>query len=270
MWCRCRRDIGSRCPSTDCSAIACRPSARPSVWRRPEAATEGQLALAHEPAWIDAVLQGTLTESQRRELGFPWSPAMAERAQRSVGATIGAARAALREGVAAQLAGGSASRSRGQGQRLVRADNDVAVAARLMQAEWHSMHRELLRVLVIDLDVHQGDGTAAIFRGRSHRLHAVAAWREELPGAQGGERSRRRAARRMHRHPFLHALDEALGEAWSRHGDRPPRLVFYLAGADPHEADRLGRLALTRRGPGRAGIGVCSRRAARAALPWRW
>ena len=69
--------------------------------------------------------------------------------------------------------------------------------------------------------------------------------------------------------PYLHALDEALGEAWSRHGDRPPRLAFYLAGADPHEADRLGRLALTRRAwP--SGIGVCSRRAGRAALPWRW
>ena len=129
------------------------------------AASEGELALAHEPAWIDAVMQGTLSAAQQREIGFPWSTAMVERSRRSVGATIAAARTALIDGesVAANLAGGThhAYAHKGSGYCVF---NDVAVAARLMQAEWHRRHRRSLRVLVIDLDVHQGNGTASIFR----------------------------------------------------------------------------------------------------------
>jgi Histone deacetylase domain len=157
-----------------------------------QAATDGELALVHTPPYVAAVADGLLSAAQQREIGFPWSARLAERARRSVGGTIAAARAALAEGLGANLAGGThhAYADRGSGYCVF---NDVAVAARLMQAEAHRRQRTLLRVLVIDLDVHQGNGTAAIF------LDDPTARREELPGAQGKQRSRRRTARRLRR-----------------------------------------------------------------------
>jgi len=211
------------------------------------AATDGELALAHAPAYVAAVAEGLLTPAEQREIGFPWSERMVERSRRSVGATIQAARCALEEGVAANLAGGThhAHADRGSGYCVF---NDVAVAARLMQAEWHRRHRALLRVAVVDLDVHQGNGTAAIFRDDptvfTLSLHgaknfpfrkAASDLDVELPDGCGDRE-------------YLQALDAALGALWQRHGDRPPGLVFYLAGADPHEGDRLGRLALSAAG----------------------
>ena len=212
-------------------------------------ASDGELALAHDPAWIAAVFEGTLTPAQQREIGFPWSPAMVLRSRHSVGATIAAARAALfgGEGIAANLAGGThhAYAHKGSGYCVF---NDAAVAARLMQAEWHRHGGGLLRVIVIDLDVHQGNGTAAIFRDDSTvftlSLHGAKnfPFRKEasdldleLPDGCGDAQ-------------YLAALNEALDEAWRRHGDKPPGLAFYLAGADPHENDRLGRLKLTAQG----------------------
>lgn len=211
------------------------------------AASEGELALAHTPAYIEAVLQGTLSPAQQREIGFPWSPAMAERARRSVGATVAAARAALGEGLAANLAGGThhAYADKGSGYCVF---NDVAVAARLMQAEWHRQSRRLLRVAVIDLDVHQGNGTAAIFRDDptvfTLSLHGARnfPFRKEagdldveLPdGCTDG--------------PYLDALDGALQTLWASHAGALPGLIFYLAGADPHEGDRLGRLKVSAAG----------------------
>lgn len=220
----------------------------PSLGLQPaDAASEGELALAHAPHYIEAVLQGHLSAQVQREIGFPWSPRMAERACRSVGATIAAARLALREGIAANLAGGThhASAESGGGYCVF---NDVAVAARLMQAEWHRAHRQLLRVAVIDLDVHQGNGTASIFRDDptvfTMSMHGAKnfPFRKQpgdldvdLPDGCGDA-------------DYLQALDAALGELWSRHGEHPPGLVFYLAGADPHEGDRLGRLKLSTEG----------------------
>jgi len=210
-------------------------------------ASEGELALVHTPHYIAAVLQGHLSATQQREIGFPWSDRMAERARRSVGATIQAARSALRYGVAANLAGGThhASADKGGGYCVF---NDVAVAARLMQAEWHRLHRQLLRVAVVDLDVHQGNGTAAIFRDDptvfTLSLHGEKnfPFRKEpgdldvnLPDGCGDAQ-------------YLDALDTALAELWARHRDGQPGLIFFLAGADPHEGDRLGRLKLSTAG----------------------
>jgi acetoin utilization deacetylase AcuC-like enzyme len=212
-------------------------------------ASDGELALAHTPRYVHAVAEGHLSAAEQREIGFPWSPRMAERARRSVGATIAAARTALMQGqgVAANLAGGThhAQADKGSGYCVF---NDVAVAARLMQSEWHRRERHLLRVAVVDLDVHQGNGTAAIFRDDDtvftlslHGARNFPLRKEpsdldvELPdGCNDG--------------PYLDALDGALAALWRRHGGRLPGLVFYLAGADPHEGDRLGRLKLTAAG----------------------
>ncbi|MCF8211629.1 MAG: histone deacetylase [Rhodoferax sp.] len=204
------------------------------------------LRMVHTPDYIDAVLNGTLGAAQQREIGFPWSPGMAERACRSVGGTILAARAALHGGmIAANLAGGThhAHPERGSGFCVF---NDVAVAARQMQREFASSHgtpsRRALQIAVIDLDVHQGDGTAAIFAGDESvftlSLHGAKNFPVrkqtsdcdiELPdGCQDAH--------------YLEALALGLGELERRF---TPDLVFYLAGADPHEGDRLGRLAVT-------------------------
>lgn len=211
------------------------------------AASDGELALVHTPTYVSAVAEGLLSAVQQREIGFPWSERMVERARRSVGATIAAARAALRDGVGANLAGGThhAHADRGSGYCVF---NDVAVAARLMQAEWHRTRRALLRIAVIDLDVHQGNGTASIFRDDptvfTLSMHGAKnfPFRKEasdldvdLPDGCGDR-------------DYLAALDEALGELWRRHRGDSPGLVFYLAGADPHEADRLGRLKLSAQG----------------------
>jgi len=208
------------------------------------AATEGELALAHDPAWVEAVVGGSLSAASQREIGFPWSSRMVERSLRSVGATVAAARSALVEGVAANLAGGThhACADRGSGYCVF---NDIAVAARLMQAEWHRRHRRLLRVAVIDLDVHQGNGTASIFRDDptvfTLSMHGARnfPFRKEasdidvdLPDGCSDDE-------------YLAALDRALELLWARHAEDPPGLAFYLAGADPHEGDRLGRLKLS-------------------------
>ena len=172
---------------------------------------------------------------------------MVARARRSVGATISAARAALATGVATNLAGGThhATADKGGGYCVF---NDAAVAARLMQAEWHRARRQLLRVAIIDLDVHQGNGSAAIFQDDptvfTLSLHGARnfPFRKErsdldvdLPDGCTDE-------------AYLRALDDALAELWHRHQHVPPGLIFYLAGADPHEGDRLGRLKLSTAG----------------------
>ena len=213
----------------------------------PPAASDGEIALAHTPDYVRRVVEGRLDAMQQREIGFPWSPQMVERSRRSVGATIAAARAALAEGVAANLAGGThhASADRGSGYCVF---NDAAVAARLMQAEWRRTRRDELHVALIDLDVHQGNGSAAIFRNDptvfTLSMHAERnfPFRKEasdldvaLPDGCGDAQ-------------YLDALDRALETLWARTADAPPGLIFYLAGADPHEGDRLGRLKLSAAG----------------------
>ena len=123
----------------------------------PAAATDEELQLAHAEEYIHKVVSGTLASIDVRRIGFPWSEGMVERSRRSVGATIGAARAALSEGIAVNLAGGThhAQHDAGQGYCVF---NDTAVAARLLHKEM-----AIQRALVVDCDVHQGNGTAAIF-----------------------------------------------------------------------------------------------------------
>jgi acetoin utilization deacetylase AcuC-like enzyme len=211
-----------------------------------EPATDGELALAHTPDYVTAVTEGTLSTAAQREIGFPWSERMVARSRRSVGATIAAARAALAEGVAVQLAGGThhAHADKGSGYCVF---NDVAVAGRLMQAEVHRQQRRGLRLWVIDLDVHQGNGTAAIFRDDASvftlSLHGAKnfPFRKEASDLDVG------LPDGCSDKPYLAALDAALDQGWARQcaAGPAPGLAFYLAGADPHEGDRLGRLKLS-------------------------
>ncbi|WP_428423542.1 histone deacetylase family protein [Methylibium sp.] len=211
------------------------------------AASDDELARVHDPAWVNAVAEGALSAAQQREIGFPWSEPMVERSRRSVGATIEAARRALQEGVAANLAGGThhAFADKGSGYCVF---NDIAVAARLMQAEWQCTRHVLLRVAVIDLDVHQGNGTAAIFADDptvfTLSLHGAKnfPFRKEASDLDVELPDGCRDA------AYLGALDAALATLWARHREALPGLVFYLAGADPHEGDRLGRLRLSTAG----------------------
>ncbi|MGE0448285.1 MAG: histone deacetylase [Vicinamibacterales bacterium] len=203
----------------------------------PPAASWDELALAHDASYLDAVASGALPADAQRRIGFPWSPEMVERSRRSVGATIAAARAALADrAVAVNLAGGThhAFRDRGEGYCVF---NDVAVAARVLMRERHAAS-----AAVIDCDVHQGNGTASIFRDDpsvfTMSLHGANnfPFRKEIgdlditfPDGTGDE-------------AYLTALEAHLPSVLDR---TRPDIAFYLAGADPYEGDRLGKLALT-------------------------
>jgi acetoin utilization deacetylase AcuC-like enzyme len=206
----------------------------------PPAATNDQLALAHDQNYIARVQAGELTEKEIRAIGFPWSLEMVERSRRSSGATIAAARHAITHTTCGvNLAGGThhAFADRGEGFCVF---NDSAVCARLMQKEFG-----LRRVLIVDLDVHQGNGTASILRGddsvftfsiHGEKNYPVRKEKSdldiELPDGCDDE-------------TYLATLADHLPLLLR---DVRPQLVIYLAGADPFEGDRLGRLGLTKAG----------------------
>jgi acetoin utilization deacetylase AcuC-like enzyme len=205
-----------------------------------ESASDGELALVHTPGYVQAISDGTVDPAILREIGFPWTPAMAERARRSVGATISACRVALKEGVAGNIAGGThhASADRGGGFCVF---NDAAVAARLMQAE-HRRRGRALQVAVIDLDVHQGNGTAKIFRDDPSVFTLSMHGQKNFPFRKERSDLDVDLPDGCRDDDYLQALEQALDELGRR---VDPGLVIYLAGADPHEGDRLGRLKLT-------------------------
>jgi acetoin utilization deacetylase AcuC-like enzyme len=205
----------------------------------PDAATDEQLLRAHDADYIERVKTGTLTIKEIRRIGFPWSPEMVERSRRSSGATIAACRASLTDGVAVNLAGGThhAFRDHGEGYCVF---NDSAIAARAMQAE-----KLARRVVILDCDVHQGNGTAAILAGDSSiftfSIHGeknfpfhkeVSDCDLELPDGTGDGL-------------YLEMLEEGVTRALSlANAD----IAIYLAGADPYMGDRLGRLKLSMEG----------------------
>lgn len=198
--------------------------------------SDGVLALAHHPDYIARVTQGLLSDAEQKAIGFPWSPLMVERSRRSAGATIAACRAALDDGAAVNLAGGThhAHADHGAGFCIF---NDAAIAARLMQAE-----RRVRRVAIIDLDVHQGNGTASIL------AHDESVFTLSLHGARNYPFSKACGDLDIALpdgtgdDAYLAALQDALSQLAGRFA---PDLLIYLAGADPHEGDRLGRLKLS-------------------------
>lgn len=206
-----------------------------------EPASEGELALVHTPAYIEAVSLGGLSEAAQREIGFPWSEGMVERARRSVSATVRAARTAMQQGVAANLAGGTHHAYAGKGSGFC-VFNDVAVAARLLQAETARQRRGHLQVTVIDLDVHQGNGTAHIFPDDPGVFTLSMLGSKNFPFRKENSDLDIELPDGCGDADYLAQLHTALGQLEQRF---QPELVFYLAGADPHEGDRLGRLQLS-------------------------
>ena len=204
-------------------------------------ATDHQILMAHDPVYLQNLIRGTLDAKMQREIGFPWSQAMVERSRRSVGATIAASRMAIREGVAVNLAGGThhAYRSRGSGFCVF---NDVAVAARVLQREHN---RRSMRIAIIDLDVHQGDGTASIFASHPTVYTFSMHGEKNFPFHKQTSRLDIALSDGVGDDEYLEALEQGL-ETLERECE--PDFRFYLAGADPHEADRLGRMNLSDQG----------------------
>ncbi len=211
----------------------------PDELRTPRAVTDEEILRAHDPGYLKKVVAGTLTDKEMRRIGFPWSTRMVERSRRASGGTLDACRAALEEGLAVNLAGGThhAFADRGEGFCVL---NDSAITARALRSEGL-----VDQVVVLDADVHQGNGTAAILGGDPHvftfSIHGAKNFpfrKEEsdldvaLPdGTDDGE--------------YLAALARGLEEALDR---SEADLSIFLAGADPFEGDRLGRLSVTKKG----------------------
>jgi len=217
------------------------PFPTPLLMIVPTAVTEAQLSKAHAADYLHRVQHGLLTEAETRRIGLPWSPELVTRAQRSVGATIAASRTALREGVSVTLGGGThhACYDHGQGFCIY---NDVVVAARSMQAEGRAE-----RVVIIDCDVHQGNGTAEITREDPSIFTFSIHGEKNFPfrkipgdldiGLPDGTQD----------DAYLTALKQGLQIALDR---SRADLAIFLAGADVHANDRLGRLALSKTGIG--------------------
>jgi len=197
------------------------------------------LLLAHTPEYLDAVFSGTLSEPEQRRLGFSWSEALVARSRASVFGTVAAARAALRDGVAGNLAGGThhAHADRGTGFCVF---NDIAVAARMLQREGL-----IERAAVVDLDVHQGDGTAAIFAGDDSVFTFSMHGAKNFPFRKQRSSLDVELADGCGDSEYIAALEEHLETVLDR---ARPDVLFFQAGVDPLEHDLLGRLKLTRTG----------------------
>lgn len=205
----------------------------------PEPAGAAELYRVHTRDYVERFLNGELSVEEQRRLGFEWSPALSRRALHATGGTLAACRAALRDGIAANLAGGShhAFPDHGEGYCVF---HDMSVAIRALQAEGPSR-----RVAIVDCDVHQGNGSAAILGGDpmvyTFSIHCQSNYpARKVPGSRdvglrdGVEDTEYRAV-----------LDAELDRLWEAFR---PEMVFYQAGVDPLAGDRLGRLSLTREG----------------------
>lgn len=203
------------------------------------AATDEEIVRAHAAEYLRRIQNGELTAKELRRIGFPWSPAMVERSRRSSGATIAACRAALADDLAVNLAGGThhAFRDRGEGYCVF---NDSAIAARAMQAEGRAR-----RVVIIDCDVHQGNGTASIFANDptvfTFSIHGA----KNFPFHKETSDFDVALADGADDAAYLDALRQALPQVLRlAHAD----LAIYLAGADPFFDDQFGRMKLTKQG----------------------
>lgn len=205
----------------------------------PDPASDADILRVHHPDYLDKVVIGSLSEKEVRRIGFPWSPQLVERSRRSVGGTIAACRAALSDGIGINLAGGThhAHPGYGSGYCLL---NDCAIAARTMQS------KDLAdRVVILDCDVHQGDGTAAIFSGDASVFTFSIHGLKNFPFHKETSDLDLELEDGTSDREYLQVLEMGLTETFSRF---EADLAIYLAGADLYQDDRLGRLALTKEG----------------------
>jgi acetoin utilization deacetylase AcuC-like enzyme len=205
----------------------------------PERIARADLIRAHTPAYVDAVLGRTLDPAAVRRIGFSLTERVVLRAQLATAGTLLAARLALQGGLACNSAGGSHHARADQGAGFC-VFNDVAVAASVLLAEGL-----VQQILVVDLDVHHGDGTALIFQGEPHvftfSMHCDDNWPLEKPPSDMDLALPKGTGDAG----YLAALDDYLPALLDQ---VRPDLVFYIAGVDPHQDDRLGKLALTDQG----------------------
>jgi acetoin utilization deacetylase AcuC-like enzyme len=204
------------------------------------AITDTQILYAHDPSYLIKVLQGTLSPQEQQEIGFPWSTQMVERSRRSAGATLAAAQVALTEGLAANLAGGThhAYRNKGSGFCVF---NDSAIAARALQKEVNAK----LKIAIIDLDVHQGNGTAAILVNDSSIFTLSIHGENNFPFTKEVSDFDIGLPDQTSDQAYMSALHQGLEVLDTKF---KPDFIIYLAGADPHEGDRLGKLSVSKDG----------------------
>jgi len=203
-------------------------------------ASDTQLLYVHAPSYIQKVVAGELSPQEQSAIGFPWSKRMVERSKRSVGATIAACQSALIDGVAVNLAGGThhAYRDHGGGFCVF---NDAAIAARVLQKTQGTD----FRVAIVDLDVHQGNGTAAILKNDERIFTLSLHGKNNFPFQKEESDLDVALPNGCSDNLYLDALSNALHVVKTKFD---PQFIIYLAGADPHEHDRLGKLSLTQEG----------------------
>ena len=201
----------------------------------PEAARVDDLLLVHTEDYITRLIGGTLTAKEIRKLGLPWSESLVRRSLHAISGTINSSRSALRDSISSNLAGGThhAYPHRGEGFCVL---NDVAVAIRVLQREGLAK-----RFLIVDCDVHQGNGTAFIFKDSPEVFTFSMHGAKNYPLFKEESTLDIELADRTSDAEFLDVLSEALPRVITH----DPDLIFYLAGADPYEKDKLGRLGLS-------------------------
>jgi len=205
----------------------------------PRPASDEQLLRVHTTDYLDRVVLGKLSKKEIRRIGFPWSQELVERSRRSVGGTIAACRTALSEGISANLAGGThhAYPDHGEGYCVF---NDSAVAARAMQVE-----ENIRQIVIIDCDVHQGNGTAAVFADDTSVFTFSIHGAKNFPFHKEKSDLDIALPDGTTDHEYLEALETGLTSSLQRsHAE----LAIYLAGADPYDGDRLGRLSVSKAG----------------------
>jgi acetoin utilization deacetylase AcuC-like enzyme len=203
-------------------------------------ATDTQILYAHDPSYVVKVIEGKLSTQEQREIGFPWSTQMVERSRRSAGATVAAAKVAMQEGISGNLAGGThhAYRDAGSGFCVF---NDSAIAARTLQKEISPN----LKVAVIDLDVHQGNGTASILQNDDSIFTLSIHGENNFPFKKEKSDLDLGLVDGCDDQTYLSSLSHCLDQLDSRF---KANCLIFLAGADPHEGDRLGRLNISKDG----------------------
>lgn len=207
--------------------------------RVPDAISIADLTLSHDAVYVQRILTGDVSRDEQRELGFPWSPELVERSRRSAGATLAACETALQNGISVSLAGGThhAFADRPQGFCVF---NDSIIAARCLRRDG-----AVSRVLVIDCDVHQGNGTALMARDEPDIFTFSIHGAKNFPARKESSDLDVAIDDGAGDSVYLRALSDALSDIDAQF---TPDLVIYLAGADPYHGDRWGRVGLTKEG----------------------